>query len=144
MEELKTKYAQQVALYESYIREGADVQKISALNVEIGKTLEEMIGILTNMKEDGGGRIQEQRNQLIEKLQRIQQDYNGLIQNTDKLETLRRIRQSEQTVSTKTLQLYLIFFFAILLVILLLMLFFQKKPIAAPMPSSPAMAASFT
>jgi enoyl reductase-like protein len=144
MEELKAKYAQQVALYESYIQEGAEIQKISALNIEIGKTLEEMIGILTNMKQDNGGLIQEQRNQLIEKLQRIQQDYNGLIQNTDKLETLRRIRESEQTVSTKTLQLYLIFFFVILLVILLLMLFFQKKPIAAPIPRSPAIAASFT
>jgi hypothetical protein len=144
MEELKAKYTEQVALYESYIRDGDSISRITAANEEITKILEEMIGILTNVKQDGRGYVEEERNQLIEKLQRIQQDYNGLIQNTDKLETLRRIRRSEQTVSTQSVQLYLIFFFVLLLVVFLLMMFFQKKPIAAPMPSSPAMAASFT
>lgn len=142
MEELKQKFAQQSALYESHIREGASTAKISALNVEISKTLEEMIGILTNVKEDD--QIVEYRGQLIEKLQRIQQDYNGLIQSTDTLETLRRIRESQQTVSTASLQIYLFFFFAILLIVFVMMIFFQKKPMAAPMPSSPAIAASFT
>lgn len=144
MEDLKGKFAEQSALYESYIREGASVEKISALNVEITKTLEEMIGILTNVKQDDGGYIKDYRSQLIEKLQRIQQDYNGLVQNTDTLETLRRIRQSQQTVSIQSLQMYLIFFFAILLIIFLMMIFFQKKPTAAPIPRSPAIATSFT
>jgi hypothetical protein len=136
MEELKKKYAQQSALYESYIREGASPDKISALNIEISKTLEEMIGILAQTE------LEEYRNQLIENLHRIQRDYNGLVQNTDKIETLRRIRAEEY--DTAPLKRYLFFFFAILFVILLLLLFFQRKPTAAAIPSNPAIATTFT
>lgn len=136
MEELKKKYAQQSALYESYIREGASPDKISALNIEISKTLEEMIGILAQTE------LEEYRNQLIENLHRIQRDYNGLVQNTDKIETLRRIRAEEY--DTAPLKRYLFFFFAILFVILILLLFFQRKPTAAAIPSNPAIATTFT
>jgi DNA repair exonuclease SbcCD ATPase subunit len=139
MEELKKKYAQQSALYESYIREGASPDKISALNVEIAKTLEEMIGLLAQAKGMG---IEQYRTQLVENLHRIQRDYTGLKQNTDKIETLRRIRSEEY--NTAPLQRYLIFFFAILFVILILLLFFQRKPTAAAIPSSPAIATTFT
>ena len=136
MEELKKKYAQQSALYESYIREGASPEKISALNMEISNTLEEMIGILAQTG------LEDYRNQLIENLHRIQRDYNGLIQNTDKIETLRRIRREEY--DTTPLKRYLFFFFAILFVILILLLFFQRKPTAPAIPSNPAIATTFT
>lgn len=139
MEELKKKYAEQSALYESYIREGASPDKISALNMEISKTLEEMIGILAQTKGSG---LEQYRNQLIENLHRIQRDYNGLIQNTDKIETLRRIRREEY--DTAPLKRYLFFFFAIVFVILILLLFFQRKPTAAAIPSNPAIATTFT
>ena len=139
MEELKKKYAQQSALYESYIREGAPPAKVSALNVEISKTLEEMIGILAKTKGVG---LEEYRNQLIGNLHRIQRDYNGLVQNTDKIETLRRIRREEY--DTTPIKQYLFFFFAILFVIIVLLLFFQKKPTAAAIPSNPAIATTFT
>lgn len=136
MEELKKKYARQSALYESYIREGASPDKISALNMEISKTLEEMIGILAQTG------FEQYRNQLIENLHRIQRDYNGLVQNTDKIETLRRIRREEY--DTTPLKNYLFFFFAILFVIIILLLFFQKKPTAVAIPSNPAIATTFT
>lgn len=136
MEELKKKYAEQSALYESYIREGASPEKISALNMEISKTLEEMIGILAQTG------LEDYRNQLIENLHRIQRDYTGLIENTDKIETLRRIRREEY--DTTPLKRYLFFFFAILFVILILLLFFQRKPTAAAIPSNPAIATTFT
>lgn len=142
MEELKQKYAQEVALYENAIEEGQTPEQITKLNLEISKTLEEMIGVLTQVKRDESGNIEVYRKQLIEKLQTIQKEYNGLVRSTDKLETLRRIRQDQKDPSV--VRRYLYFFFAVaFFVLVMLFVFSQKKPTAAAIPSSPAIATTF-
>lgn len=142
MDELKQKYAQQVALYENAIEEGQPPEQITKLNLDISKTLEEMIGVLAQVKRDESGNIEQYRNQLIEKLQRIQKEYNGLVRSTDKLETLRRIRQDQKDPSV--VRRYLYFFFAVVFfVFVLLFVFSQKKPTAAATPSNAAIATTF-
>jgi len=146
MDELKKKYALQSAEYEGRISDALQkqdrnaVEKIKALNIQISKTLEEMIGVLTQTKKDSTGSIKTYRDDLIVKLRQIQRDYNGLLKNTDTLETLRRIRSTENAIGRRQLNLYFIFFFGLVLIILLFLLFFgQKKDSAAMTPSTPAM-----
>lgn len=143
MDDLKKTYAQQMAVYEAAIKEGQPHEKIAELNMEISKTLEDMIAILAQVKRDESGRVQEYRSQLLSNLQRIQRDYNGLAQSTDKLETLRRIRREEKDPSE--LWRYLYFFFALVFLLFMLIFVFgsQKNPTAAAMPINPAMATSF-
>ena len=146
MDELKKKYALQSAEYEGRISDALRKQdrnainKIKALNIQISKTLEEMIGVLTQTKKDSTGSVKTYRDDLIVKLHQIQRDYNGLLKNTDTLETLRRIRSTENAIGRRQLNLYFIFFFGLVLIILLFLLFFgQKKDSAAMTPSTPAM-----
>ena len=146
MDELKKKYALQSAEYEGRISDALQkqdrnaVEKIKALNIQISKTLEEMIGVLTQTKKDSTGSIKIYRDDLIVKLRQIQRDYNGLLKNTDTLETLRKIRSTENAIGRRQLNLYFIFFFGLVLIILLFLLFFgQKKDSAAMTPSTPAM-----
>ena len=143
MDDLKKTYAQQMAVYEAAIKEGQPPEKIAALNMEISKTLEDMIAILAQVKRDESGRVQEYRGQLLSNLQRIQRDYNGLTQSTDRLETLRRIRQEEKDPSE--MWRYLYFFFGLVVVLFLMIFVFgsQKEPTAAAMPINPAIATTF-
>ena len=68
----------------------SNTEKMKALNTRMASLLD---GTITEMTSAGvTGDLARQRDALIEKLRRIQRDYNGLLVNTDKMETLRRIR----------------------------------------------------
>lgn len=139
MDELRKQYEKQVAEYESIIRSGdpSKMERLRQLNTAIGNTLNKMIEQLTFLKKDTPN-LKKERDELLERLRQIQKDYNGLLVNTDQLETLRRIRQQESGEADKQLQMYLFFFLAVCLAILLYLVFMTyKKDTTAPSASMP-------
>lgn len=98
MAELKSDYAAKSAEYtqliESAIASGntGSMDQIRQLNVQLSSLLEQMI----STAEPDRQVVPALRDELVNRLRRIQLDYNGLLQNTDDLETLRRIRAQEE------------------------------------------------
>lgn len=144
--ELEARYKQQLHLYDTYIKDALQsnsvrsdtLDKIKQTNQAIAKTLDDMIGLITQSKQTDGN-IHVYRDELVAKLQRIQKDYNGLLQNTDTLETLRRIRNQEEKEATGTLFWLIVGFLIVCILVLILMIVFgQKKVNADIMPTSPA------
>jgi archaellum component FlaC len=120
----------------------AEVEKLRALNLQIAAVLEQMLAMVADVKNETGS-LRIARDELTMKLTRIQRDYSDLNKQTDRLETLRRIRQYEQVVADRSMYLYLGIFLAFCLLLLLVVLikgYFQKKLAMTPMP----MAASIT
>jgi len=121
-----------------------NLEKIKALNLEMSNLLDQMIVLVSqssNTKKD----VNNLRDELVYKLQRIQRDYDGLLANTDKLETLRRIRQFEEKDWKRTVLIYLIIFLVLTLVLLLVMFFRgQKKDTATTTPMMAASTAPLT
>jgi hypothetical protein len=132
MEELRTTYAAKMKEYDDTIKDALDtrdasnVEKIRKLNMEIGKLLEKMIEQMTFLKQDTP-LLKRERDILVEKLRRIQMDYNGLLVNTDELETLRRIRMQETDLTKRDLYRYLAFFFIVAIGIVLLLVFVRGQ-----------------
>ncbi len=122
----------------------ASVEQIKSKNIQIAKEIDKLIQ-QSSMSGSTDPSVEAARAELIEKLNRIQKDYNGLIQNTDKLETLRRIRSFKKDSSQSELQLYLFdFLFLGLIVIVVLIFKRQKEDTAATMPSNPTTMAALT
>ena len=149
MDETKKQYTQQLQEYDRIVDEAirsqdlSQLPKIKELNTGLAKTLNKMIEDLTFLKKDTPD-IKNTRDELLERLRKIQKDYNGLLVNTDQLETLRRIRQQESREAERQLYMYLIFFLVIALLIVLFVLFFsgQKKDATAASASMPPTAAA--
>lgn len=149
MDALRTKYDTQLKEYESLIKQAVDAGDISQLprlrelNTAIGKTLNDMIEQLTFLKRDTP-KLKKERDELIDRLRQIQKDYNGLLVNTDQLETLRRIRQQENGEAERQLRMYLFFFLAVCLAIFMyLLIATQRKDTTAPSASMPPTTAAF-
>lgn len=149
MDETKKQYTEQLREYDRIVDEAIQSQdlsklpKIKELNAGLAKTLNKMIEDLTFLKKDTPD-IKKIRNDLLERLRKIQRDYNGLLVNTDQLETLRRIRQHESRETDRQLYMYLIFFLVVALAIVFFVLFFsgQKKEATAASASMPPTAAA--
>jgi hypothetical protein len=131
MDEIRTKYLAKSAEYDSVIQQALAsndstlIGRIRQLNTDVSTLLDQMLKALTFAKNDTPLLLKE-RDGLIEKLRRIQLDYNGLLVNTDKLETLRRIREQEEGSFKRDLFRYLMFFFIVCVGILLMILFVKK------------------
>ena len=131
MEDLRSKYLAKSAEYDAAVQQALatnDASRIAAirqLNTEVSRLLDQMIQQLTFAKRDTPILVKE-RDILVQKLRRIQLDYNGLLVNTDKLETLRRIREQEGGSFKRDLYRYLMFFFIVCVGILLMILFVKK------------------
>jgi hypothetical protein len=150
MDDAKKQYMEQLREYDSVVDQAIQTQdlsqlpKIRQLNAAIAKTLNKMIEDLTFLKKDTPD-IKKTRDELLERLRKIQKDYSGLLANTDQLETLRRIRQQESREADRELYWYLIFFLVVALAIVMFVLFFsgQKKESTAASASIPPMAPAF-
>lgn len=101
-----------------------NTDKMKTLNSQMARILDNAITDLTTAGAQGD--LARQRDALIEKLRRIQRDYNGLLVNTDKMETLRRIRGFQEEDWQGKLKLYIIFF-AILAVVMFLFVLFKRQ-----------------
>lgn len=146
MTDLEAKYTQLDGQYNRLVDEAlaitdpvsleAKVTEITAVNQQLTEVLNQMIAIVAQMKENTGN-IRVYRDQLTSKLTKIQRDYNGLIQNTDKLETLRRIRQHEEVLANKSLYMYLGIFLVVCLVLLLVLILRRPQNMSDTMVATP-------
>lgn len=148
MDDLKAKYATQLAQYDSMTSQAiaaddiSQIPKLREMNVAMAATLNEMIEKLTFLKENTPN-IKQERDVFIQKLGQIQRDYNGLIEASDTLETLRRIRQQASYDADYQLRMYLLFFLLLALCIVFYVLFMaQRKDTTAPSASTPPIMAA--
>jgi hypothetical protein len=149
MDQAGKQYADQLREYDRVIDDAilkqdlSRLPKIRELNAALGKTINKLIEDITYLKKDTP-EVLKTRDELLDKLRKIQRDYNGLKANTDQLETLRRIRKEQSRESNSELYLYLLFFLAVALCIVILVFFMsgQKKDATAPIASIPPIAAT--
>jgi hypothetical protein len=149
MDETKKRYTEQLREYDRVVDQTIQTQdlsrlpKIRELNTALAKTMNQMIEEMTFLKKDTP-ELMKTRDELLGRLRRIQKEYNGLLVNTDQLETLRRIRQQESRDSDRELYMYLIFFLLVALAIVLFVLFVssQRKEATAASASIPPTAAA--
>lgn len=130
--DLRNQYSTQVQEYNALIDEALRTKDAAKLPVirdkaaEIEVTLNKMVEALTYLKKETPD-IRTERDILLEKLRRIQNDYNALLSGADELETLRRIRKEEGGEARRQLYLYLAFFFGLSCVMLLIVLFMSRR-----------------
>ena len=148
MDELRRKYEQQTKEYDELVNDAiarsdtSQVEKLRSMNVAIANTLNRMIEELTFLKKETPS-IKKERDELLNRLTRIQLDYNGLLVTTDQLETLRRIRQQESTEANRQLYMYFGLFLVVSLAIVVYLMFASyRKDTIVPMASSPPTAAA--
>lgn len=132
MDELRAAYTSKINAYEDAIKDALDTRdatkldKVKQLNTELSKLLEQMIEKMTFLKTETPA-LKIERDRLVEKLRRIQMDYNGMLVNTDALETLRRIREQESGLAKRDLYRHLAFFFVIAIGIVLMIIFVKGQ-----------------
>jgi len=137
--QLRQEYEQKMQAYDALFLQASTandltkVPELKKMNKEISDILDKMQFILTNSK-DTDMDIQETRRDLVAKLQRIQQDFNGLSQQTDQLQTLRRIRLQESVEGKKDLYWYILLFLGLAIMIGVVLIFFTKR--ASPIPTT--------
>jgi len=143
MDELRVKYQTQVQEYETLVKTAIDTEDVSQVpvlrekNLAITKTLNAMIEKMTFLKKETPS-LTKEREDLLAKLKQIQEDYTGLKANTDKLETLRRIRQQESTEANRELYIYVgLFLLVCLLMVVYLAFMTHRNDITAPSASIP-------
>lgn len=149
MDELKVKYERQLKEYDDAINEAistqdsSKIESLKQMNMALSKTLNDMIEKLTFLKKETPELVR-YRDELVTRLRQIQMDYNGLLVNTDKLETLRRIRQQESGEAKRELYWYMIFFLVVSISMMLYLVFMtQRKDMTAMSANSPPMTAAF-
>jgi len=113
------------------------VELYKQLTNELNKEIEKKS---TNIK---GDRIDIAQQKLVERLQQIQMDYNGLLTTSDDLETLRRIRQYESQETKTLLYWHLVFLMIVFVTILIVLIFYRKEVTTAATPMSAPMTTSF-
>jgi len=122
------------------------VETIKSTNQSIRAVLDQMLTVLAQMKEETPD-ISVYSDELVKRLGQIQNDYNNLKSNTDKLETLRRIRAYEESKATGSLNWYLLGFLVLCGILVVFILIFGRQRSADAtyaMPTSPMMTAPLT
>ena len=118
-----------------------NTEKMKTINASMAGILDKTIAEMTSA--GVSGTLAAQRDELIVKLQKIQRDYNGLLANTDKMETLRRIRGFQDDSWKRELRLYIIVF-GILAGVLFLFLLFKKASQSVVTTNTAPMSAAST
>lgn len=121
----------------------ASVAQITEKNQQLSSVLDKMLSVLASVKQEGSN-LNEYKDELVRRLQKIQTDYNNLKNNTDRLETLRRIREYEYSKTHTSLNWYMLGFFVVCAVLLICLFVFGRQPIreaAYAIPTAPAMIA---
>lgn len=119
------------------------IPRVTELAGQIATVLDEAakeMAMVPNPSED----LAAERDELVKRLQRIQRDYSGLLQNTDKVETLRRIRSYQDESWRPSFAFHLFAFFALVLVLFLVILFLRQRENTAINPTSAAIRPTFT
>ena len=145
MDALRTAHSNQLNQYKTLIetavdnRDSSKLPEIIAINIALTNRLDAMLTLLATMKQNNSAEAE--LTELLADLRQIQRDYNGLIKETDTLETLRRIRQQEDVSIKRELYWYLIVFVFVAILLIAYLIFYGKRaataPIANTVPSSP-------
>ena len=145
MDALRTAHSNQLNQYKTLIetavqnRDSSKLPEIIAINIALTNRLDAMLTLLATMKQNNSAEAE--LTELLADLRQIQRDYNGLIKETDTLETLRRIRQQEDVSIKRELYWYLIIFVFVAILLIAYLIFYGKRaataPIANTVPSSP-------
>jgi len=120
-----------------------NIDRMKTINTQMASILDNTIHEMTASGPSGD--ITRQRDELIQKLVRIQRDYNGLLVNTDKLETLRRIRGFQESDWKSQLKIYMIVLAVLAVALALFVLFRRQKTLSSAIaPTSPSSMPPFT
>lgn len=143
-ETLNTQYVQLIQEILANPTASADkIQQVTTLAGQIATLLDSAAKDLA-MVPNPSGALAAERDELVKRLQRIQQDYNGLLQNTDKVETLRRIRSYQDESWRPTFSLHLLAFFVLALILFLVILFLRQRENTPTSPMTTTMSPSLT
>ncbi len=151
MTDYRTQYASLNTQYVQLIQEilanpttsGDKIQQVTTLAGRIATLLDTAakdLAMVPNPSND----LAAERDELVRRLQRIQQDYSGLLQNTDKVETLRRIRSYQDESWRPTFAFHLLAFFVLAIILFLVILFLRQRENATTSPTAAAIRPSFT
>jgi len=119
------------------------IPRVTTLAGQIAAVLDEAakeMAMVSNPSED----MSAERDELVKRLQQIQRDYSGLVQNTDKIETLRRIRAYQDTSWRPSFAFHLLAFFVLALILFLTILFLRQRENTAIRPTSATISPTFT
>jgi len=96
MADLRAEFRRRQEVYDGLVQHALETNDSTTLN-EIAAAKKAMNDTLSKMLalSSKTGTAEEQE-ELIERIMKIQRDYNGILASTDKLETLRRIHQFEE------------------------------------------------
>jgi len=146
MDALNARYMHLMSQYEGHVNEAvksgniqSHVEALKALNQQIADVLDQMIAITAKAKESHATLY---RDDLMQKLDRIQKDYNGLAQSTDQLETLKRIRRDQATTADPFFWTYFWSFVGLCIAVLLFLFFKKDIQSSVTVMSTPKMAAA--
>jgi hypothetical protein len=109
MDALENSYKTKRAEYDTLIalNDTSKLPQIQALNTELSAILHSMLEEVTKVKESSKT-LQPYRDELVEKLVRIQNDSSILLDQKDQYETLKALRTHEQVKFNATLFWYLL------------------------------------
>jgi hypothetical protein len=119
------------------------VPQVMAVATQIANVLDEAAKDLALVPSPSQAIVAEQQ-ELTQQLQRIQRDYSGLVQNTDKVETLRRIRSYQDESWRPTFAFHLIAFFVLVILLLLVIVFTRQRENTTTSPMSATMRPTLT
>lgn len=146
---LNQQYRQQVQAYEAAVQAALQsnspsrLPELRTMSEQMQTTLNKMIESITYLRKETPD-LKAERDKLLEDLRRIQKDYTGMLETTDDLETLRRIRQQENGEARRLLLIYLIAFIFVSTMLIVYIVYTGRKAettaTSAPTPTmSPAL-----
>ena len=151
MDALRSEYTtlttQYNALIDEAIRDSSKVTTNFPKIVQVAQARSSLVDRMLQqiaMANQDSVEIQRLRDELVVTLQRIQRDYNGLQQNTDKMQTLRRIRSFQDESWKSTLILYVTAFLVLALIVFFVVLFARQRDSTKTSPSAATMSAPLT
>lgn len=130
--DLRARYTAKLAEYDSKVaaavasNDTARLSELRTLNAEISSLLEEML-TYTGTPTSSPSELEAQRQELVTTLNRIQRDYNGLVEKTDSFELLRRIRDGTTSIPRREFVMYFFAFLALCVGILAMLFFGVQK-----------------
>ncbi len=119
-----------------------DITRLRNLNREAFALLEQTIRALSSSQVANMTAVNAE---LTEALARIDRQYNILVENSDRLEALKRIREYEQVKADGSVNVFMILLIILAVALLVIMVFSQRtNPTIASAPASPAMTPNLT
>ena len=120
-----------------------DITRLRTLNRETFQLLERTIQALTTSQVANMTAV---NRELADALAKIERQYNILVENSDRLEALKRIREHEQVKADGSVNFFMMFLLIIALALLVIMVFssYRTSPTSPIAPTSPMMTAPLT